>query len=225
MKNALLSSIAKSTNRYLRLDPQSTHRLEKLKGQCISVELLPFHYQFQCVFSEAGLQLQSEERVESAAKITGTPLQIVSVALAKQNRHRFFADDLTISGDAALAQEVIELFDELHIDWEEQLSHFIGDVPAYHAGRLAQKMRRWLEKSEKAFEQDITEYVHEEAQWAPPKEALADFYNDIDTLRMDVDRIEARIKNVASMSQSDIEDHPDNSSHIHHQATIKRKDR
>ena len=40
------------------------------------------------------------------------------------------------------------------------------------------------------------EFVHEEMKWLPAREALQDFFNDIDTLRMDVDRIEAKIQHL-----------------------------
>ena len=117
--------------------------------------------------------------------------------LSKDNRQRFFAEDLIIEGNAELGQHVVELFDELQIDWEEHLSRVVGDVPAYHAGRFLRGVREWLGQTDKNFSQNVSEFVHEEAEWFPAREALNDFFSDIDTLRMDVDRAEARINSLS----------------------------
>ena len=42
------------------------------------------------------------------------------------------------------------------------------------------------------FIQNLNEYVHEEAEYCPTEESLKDFFNEIDTLRMDVDRMETK---------------------------------
>jgi len=180
-------------NACLRMDPESKLRLSRLQGRVITIELLPFHYIFQCQFTEAGVTLHANEPFPAEAALRGTPLNLLGVMLAKDHRHRFFAEDLVITGNAELGQQVIELFDELQIDWEEQLSHLTGDVPAYHVGRFIRGISEWLRRTEKTVAQDVNEFVHEETDWFPAREALQDFFNDIDGLRMDVDRMEARI--------------------------------
>lgn len=196
MKKLFLPSLAKAINACLALDPESKQRLHKLLGKAITIELLPFHFIFQCVFTEHGVNIQRDEMLQTETSIRGTPMQMLGVMLTKENRHRFFAEDLIIEGNAELGQQVVELFDELQIDWEEYLSHFVGDVPAYHTGRFIRSMGDWLRKADKTFSQNVNEYIHEEAACLPPREALNDFFSEIDTLRMDVDRVEARIKNL-----------------------------
>ena len=44
------------------------------------------------------------------------------------------------------------------------------------------------------YKRQVNEYVHEEAEFFPAREALQDFFQDIDTLRMDADRLEARVE-------------------------------
>ncbi len=196
MKKIIFSSIAKAINTSLGLDPESRHRLQKLRGKTITIELLPFHLTFQCVFSEDGVAVQESETLAAATIIRGTPLQMLGAMTAKEDRQRFFAEDLTIEGDAEVAQQVVELFDELDIDWEEQLSKLVGDVPAYHAGRLLRGARKFLHTASSSLMANFTEYTQEEARWLPAREALQDYFNDIDTLRMDVDRVEAKIQNL-----------------------------
>ncbi len=200
----LLPSLTKAINAYLRLDPESNGRLLKLKGKAITIELLPFHFVFQCVFHEDHVELQQDELLHTDTKIRGTPLHMLGVMLIKDNRQRFFAEDLVIEGNAEFGQQVVELFDELQIDWEEYLSRFLGDVPAYHVGRFLRGINGWLRDTEKAFAQNVNEYMHEEALFLPAREALQDFFAEIDTLRMDVDRVEAKINHLHAFLNDEV---------------------
>lgn len=202
MKKLFLPSINKAINSYLNLDPESKMRVKKLSGKAIAIELLPFHFHFQCVFSENKVEVYSDELMETETQIRGTPLQMMGVMINKENRQQFFAEDIVITGNAELGQQVIALFDELQIDWEEHMAQFVGDVPAYHVGRFVKKIGSWLRHSENSFSQDINEYVHEEAGLFPSSEAFQDFFNDIDALRMDVDRVEVRIKKIKENVES-----------------------
>jgi len=204
MKKMLLPSLTKAINRYLSLDPESKRRLSKLKGKAITIEFLPFHFTFQCLFHEDHVELQKDELLHTDTKIRGTPLQMLGVMLTKDNRQRFFAEDLVIEGNAEFGQQVIELFDELHIDWEEHLSRFTGDIPAYQVGRLLRGMNHWLSETEKSFAQNVNEYIHEEADYLPAREALQDFFAEIDTLRMDVDRTEAKINHLLALTENEV---------------------
>lgn len=193
MKTLFLNSISKAINAYLQLDSESARRLKKLQDKVITIELLPMKFCFQCEFTHQKMHIHAGETKPAETKITGTPLQMLGVALAKNNRHQFFADDMVIEGNAELAQQVTDLFDQIDIDWEEYLSQFVGDVPAHQFSRLLRSVKSWLSGTEKSMSANINEYLHEETQCFPPVEALQDFYNDIDALRMDTDRIEARI--------------------------------
>lgn len=197
MKTIILQSLAHSINAYLDLDPESQPRLAKLYGKIITIEFLPLLFSFQCRFTEKGITIQNDDpTVIPNATLRGTPLQMLGVLLEKDNRQHFFANDVVIEGDAEFGQEVVELFDRMQIDWEEHLSHVVGDIPAYHASQLTKQIASWLGTIKESFSHDINEYIHEEAKWMPSDEALQDFFAEIDTLRMDTDRMEARINHL-----------------------------
>lgn len=201
VKKYFLRALSKAMNTYLHLDPESTQRLHKLADKAITIELLPFHLKFQCVFTETEVKIYSDAEIETETNIRGTPLQMMGIMLNKTDRLRFFADDIQIEGNAEFAQQVIHLFDELQIDWEELLSKATGDIPAFRISQTLKGLGKWLRDAENSFNQNINEYVHEEAEWLPTKEALQDFFHDVDVLRMDVDRIEAKINQLNKDAQ------------------------
>lgn len=196
IKTVFLNSLTRAINAFLSLDPASAARVNKLAGKAIAIEFLPFHLHLQCLFSENALQLVANETSDCQATLRGTPLQLLGVMLIKENRQRFFADDLTIEGDAEFGQQVVELFDHLDIDWEEHFSKLVGDIPAYRTSQLIRGVRSWLSHLDEQFTQDVSDYLHEEAHWLPTREALNDFFHEVDDLRLAIDRLEARMKHL-----------------------------
>lgn len=186
--------LATSINAYLALDPESAKRLQKLNGKIVQLELLPFHYHLKMQFSDARVTIDNKQTDEAHTTIRGTPLQLAAVMFEKENRQRFFAEDVVMEGNAEIGQQVIQLFDALQIDWEEHLSAITGDVCAHQVGKFVNQTSDWLKQARQHFHQDVNDYIHEEKNWLPTKEALQDFFTDIDILRMDVDRAEARIQ-------------------------------
>lgn len=194
MKHMIRSTLNTALNSLLQLDPTSKQRLRDLQDKVIFIEILPFHYILQILIHEEALHLQEEAILAPDVTIRGTPLQMSALAF---DRH-----DVTIEGNAETAYEVLHLFSHLHIDWEELMSHVMGDTTAYHANKLVKHAGHWLRHIEQSLSENIDEYVHEEKQWFPTREALQDLFNEIDNLRMEVDRIEARISLLIRSQQS-----------------------
>ncbi len=196
-------------NRYLALDPESSQRLNILKNKIVEIKLTigetSFYQEsinkFQLLFSETGIQLKTKHFSSPDTFIQGTPLSLLRMAFTNKDRKKFFSEDVSIEGNIELGQQVIALFDALEIDWEEYLSRWIGDIPAHQLTRFTNKLKTLSNRFKSTLLENIDEYVHEEVDLFPSKEALQDFYHDVDTLRMDTDRLEAKVlqltKNIA----------------------------
>lgn len=188
-----IQSIEKILNRYLMLDPESKTRLQALEGKIITIELSGLAFAFQLKILQGRMYLQKPVE-DPDVLIKGTPLFLLHLSLAKENRKQFFAEDVLIEGDLELGQQIIDLFDELEIDWEEYLSHYIGDVASHQIGNFVRRTKQFSKRTREVIVQNVNEYVHEEVNLFPAKEALQDFFHEIDEARMDVDRLEQRMK-------------------------------
>jgi ubiquinone biosynthesis protein UbiJ len=180
-------------NRYLHLDPESERRLQILENKIVQIHLQGLELIFQLQFVTSKVIIKTTAFNEYDTLIRGTPFTFVHMLLDKNNRQRFFADDVSIEGNIELGQRVIELFDALAIDWEEYISQWVGDVPAEYVGRFGRKVLRAGLNFKKTMRDSLKEYLQEELQIFPQSEALQDFFADVDTLRLDVDRLEARL--------------------------------
>lgn len=198
--------LTRALNQYLALDPESQPRLHHLENKTVTIELLvretPLYQesncQFQIHFSAKEIKLKTTSFIAADTTIKGTPLSLLRMTLSHQDRKKFFADDVSIEGNLEVGQQVIALFDRLEIDWEEYLSRWVGDVSAYQLTRFAKKIKTMSKRFRSTLTQNINEYIHEEIPLFPAQEALQDFFHDIDQLRMDTDRIEARIQQLTA---------------------------
>jgi ubiquinone biosynthesis protein UbiJ len=190
----IVEKIQTLLNRIVLLDAESKNRLSKLDGKVVTIVLNMLNgIRFQLHFNDHKIELNTSDLKNADTIITGTPLSLLHLSLSPTNRKKFFAEDVSIEGNIELGQQVIALFDELEIDWEEYLSQWVGDVPAHSMGRFAKKIRQFSKNLRETLYQNINEYTHEEIHLFPPREELQDFFHDVDVLRMDVDRLDTRI--------------------------------
>lgn len=194
--NKLISTLLKS---YLKLDPESRHRIQSLQGKTLMLEfsIPPKPVQVQLFFTAEKIELKTRDFSPSDTVIKATPLSFLRAALTSDHKKLFTTGDMIIEGDLDLARSVLELFKTLEIDWEEYLSHWTGDVAAHQIVHTGKKITAFGKRLRKTLIQNTNEYIHEEICLSPSREALQDFYQDVDALRLDTDRLEARIQRLA----------------------------
>ena len=102
--------------------------------------------------------------------------------------------DVTIRGDAEIAQKFRELAMLLKPDVEEELSRLIGDTPAHQALRFVKLATGFGRRAAETSVRNVAEYLaHERGDLVPRAEA-EDFYRGVERLREDLDRLDARAR-------------------------------
>jgi len=86
-----------------------------------------------------------------------------------------------------------QILSHIDIDWEEQLSRLVGDTPATFISKGLCTAINFGKSILDSIKRNTEEYVHHEAKLCPTREDLELFYNDVATLRNDVDRLEAKL--------------------------------
>jgi ubiquinone biosynthesis protein UbiJ len=98
-----------------------------------------------------------------------------------------------VRGDAEIANLYRELFVLARPDPEEELSRWIGDVPARHFSRFAQRALKLAQHARRTAGQNIAEYLQEEGRDLVNKTELEEFLRGVDEVRESADRIDARL--------------------------------
>jgi ubiquinone biosynthesis protein UbiJ len=98
-----------------------------------------------------------------------------------------------IRGDAEIANLYRDLFAAARPDLEEELSRWIGDMPARHLSLLARSVRTWARRARRSAGENIAEYLQEEGRDLITKTEIEEFLRGVDGVRESIDRIEARL--------------------------------
>ena len=101
-----------------------------------------------------------------------------------------------IRGDAEIANSYRELFAAARPDLEEELSRWVGDLPARHLSQLAKSVRTWARRARRTAGENIAEYLQEEGRDLITKTEMEEFLRGVDGVRDGVDRIEARLRGI-----------------------------
>ncbi len=101
-----------------------------------------------------------------------------------------------IRGDAEIANSYRDLFAAARPDLEEELSRWVGDLPARHLSQLAKSVRTWARRARRTAGENIAEYLQEEGRDLVTKTELEEFLRGVDGVRDSVDRIEARLTRI-----------------------------
>jgi ubiquinone biosynthesis protein UbiJ len=101
-----------------------------------------------------------------------------------------------IRGDAEVANLFRQLFAAAKPDFEEELSRWIGDMPARRLSQVARSVRSWARRTRRTAGENIAEYLQEEGRDLVSKPEHEEFLHGVDTVREAADRIEARLKSI-----------------------------
>ena len=195
--DAVLAVVEQALNRYIALDPEGAAAFAALKGRIIGIELKGFGTRVTIIPSEQRLQLFGGYDAEPDCLIRGTPLALARMSMAERKETQIIQGEVEILGDTSLAQAFNRAIAGLDVDWEEQIARIIGDPFAHQVGNQARAAAQWARKTSESLTADLQEYLQEEARLTPTRYEVEAYLAQVDILRDDVERAEARIERLA----------------------------
>ena len=194
LQRSALNGLELTLNRLLDMDPGISSRLAALDGKLVEIHVRGLKFRLYMTISGSGIYLQPDSGRPPDTTIAGTPLGLMRGGLGDQSRMSLFAGDMEISGDAETGRALKSILDDLDIDWEEQLSHLVGDVASHQIGNLVRGLRARSSEAAEALRRNLGDYLHEETRLLPNRYEVERFLRSVDVLRADTDRLEQRLK-------------------------------
>ena len=192
--------ITAGLNRYLECDPERSSELKKIDGKVIAVKIKEFDVTI--TLRVEGLKLQEVLDAEIVADVE----LILSIKtfpnyLLGVDRNQLIKNgDIEIIGDTHVASVFHNVLSEVEIDWEELLAARIGDPIASQIGFGARKIKGFMRTVRENVQLDTRDYLQDNLQVAVTQTEVEEFVHQVDTLRADVDRLEARLKRLETSS-------------------------
>lgn len=197
IKTLAIATLESAINHYLALDPHTINTLASLEGKVILLEITDWPFKLFLLPTKSGFTLMTNYEEKANTIIKGKLFSLIKYSATTMTTSSSFSEEVEISGDMELGENIRKILRNIDIDWEEHLSTITGDVIAHQAGNLARDFFAWGRNTAENMQHNLTEYLQEEAQQLPPKEELHDFYNSVDELRSQTERLAARIKNLS----------------------------
>lgn len=187
-------------NRFIALDPMAKERLSKLDGKVIGIEIKGLSHTLFLIPAAHRLMVVGSHEGQPDCHISGTPLALIKMINREKNSEQLFTGEVEVSGNTELAHRFGVILADMDVDWEEQLSHVTGDAVAHGVGNLLRDLSGWGRNTANNLGLDIGEYLQQEIQILPPRVEIEQFLGQVDVLRDDVERMEARIHRLENAS-------------------------
>lgn len=185
----------------LRLDPATRARLVKLDETTLQVRSDAIALNIFITISNGDLLVKSHaEQVD--VSVSGTPLALARLALEEDKQQTLRDGAVKVDGNTETAEAFQAIIADLNIDWEAGLAEVIGDIPAHFLGQRLRNALKWGNQARNKFEQDIADYVQEESHSLPNRFEVAQHMDHVDELRLNVDRLQARIQAITHKLQN-----------------------
>jgi ubiquinone biosynthesis protein UbiJ len=188
-----VESLETALNAYLSLDPEASRRLADLSGRVIAIEVQGVGLRLYLVPGPHGVQILRRIEGDPDCVLSGTPIALARLGASREQADELFSGGVRVSGDTEVGQRFGRILGSLDVDWEEQLSRVTGDLLAHQVGRGLRGLLRWAGGARRTLEQDLGEYVQEELRLLPGRLEVEAFLGDVDDLRDEVERLEARV--------------------------------
>ncbi|KPA94933.1 MULTISPECIES: ubiquinone biosynthesis accessory factor UbiJ [Pseudomonas] len=200
--SGLLAGVEHGLNRVLRLDSTALGRLGHLTGKVIEVDspalklfILP---------SDEGLLLAAHWAAEADCILRASTTRLLNLALSKDKSAVLHGPDVHLEGDSAVLLDLAGVLQDLELDWEYELSRWLGPVATQLVSGHLRSRAGWYRQGFASLNQNLAEYLSEESRALVGKHEAEARFAELDRLKLDLERLEARFERLSrSLNSSD----------------------
>lgn len=189
--SGLAAAVEQALNQALARDPASFKALQALLDAPFQLQFDPPGLSLYLSADSRALRVQWACEMAPALVLSGSPLGFAAAALGDDS---VFRDGrIRLTGDVARAQRLQQILQQLEPDWEASLAEVIGGVPAHFVARRLRQGLNWSREARAVLARNLEEYLQEESDTLPARAEAEALFDDIDALRLDADRLAARL--------------------------------
>ena len=188
-----LASAESAVNRVLKLDSTAQARLASLAGKVIAIACTMPAITVYLIPLENGIQLAKQWHAPADCTLTAPATLLLKLGTSSDKTRVLHHPDVAIDGNSALLMDLADILQNLELDWEYELSRWLGPVPtALLSGHLRSR-RDWLAQSAHSLHLNAADYLAEESRALVGRSEADMRFTEIDHLKLDLDRLDARI--------------------------------
>jgi ubiquinone biosynthesis protein UbiJ len=195
----LNQSLSAAVNHLLEAEAWARDRLRPHRGKNAIIRVASFEFKFQ--IDDSGLIAAAAGADPVAEPALEVRLAAASLLAALRGEESAMKS-AEIRGDADFAAAVLFLVKNLRWDFEEDLSHLVGDIAAHRLVAEAKSLRAWERDARGRLAAGLGQYLTRESKNLAATADVDAFVADIDRLRDDTARLEKRMQRLAAIPGS-----------------------
>lgn len=182
----LQQAITAGLNRVFTQTPGAADALSRHAGKTIALDW---------IVSRLTLRIDTDGALHMEATAAPDAVIFVSPGLIAQLPFKGKAAfrEARTEGDAELLSAFNDAFSQINLDAEAELASVFGPIAGFRLAEAGRTFSQWVGQAATGTARSLAEYAVEESPMLASKIDVARFNHDVDTLRDDVVRLEARL--------------------------------
>ena len=189
----LLRPLTALLNRQIQAKTAARELCAELEDRVFTVRVKDTALAMYIIVGPGEMFLASEYSDDPDVVISGSLLSLARFA-GPEGDQTIRDGAIDVTGDEQLALQFQDMLRYGRLDLEEELSGVVGDVVAHTVGEFARSVGRWGKEARSTLRQNVSEYLQEESRTVPSRYETDVFRKQVETLRDNVARFEARLK-------------------------------
>ena len=189
----LLAGVELGLNRVLQMDSTALPRLARLSGKVIAVDGQSSLLQLFILPSATGLQLAANWQAPIDCQLSASPSSLLQLAMAKDKTAILHRPEISLSGDSGVLMELAAILQDLELDWEYELSRWLGPVASTLLAGHLRSRARWTSASLDSLRLDLADYLSEESRSLEGQREADARFAELDQLKLALERLDARV--------------------------------
>jgi len=166
---------------------------EKLQGSCIEFQVSELSLQLKMQVAEDGFYLYRHSEEPADAWILASAQDYLKMATSKNASQVLFGPNVSVGGNTHLLELLQELIAGLSLDAQELVVRIAGPLPLASIQASFSQLLRFGQHFSGSVSEDIKSYLDDETGVLPGKHSWHVAEDALHELRLDVDRLEARV--------------------------------
>ncbi|MDX1722168.1 MAG: SCP2 sterol-binding domain-containing protein [Pseudomonas sp.] len=194
LSTALLAGVELGLNRVLALDSTALPRLARLSGRVIALDCTAPALQLFILPSGEGLQLAGQWAGAADCRLRAPATSLLRLATGQDKTAVLHSPQVELDGDSAVLLELAGILQDLELDWEYELSRWLGPLASQLLGKHIRSRANWTGQTLDSLRLNLADYLSEESRSLVGQREADARFAELDRLKLDLDRLDARIE-------------------------------
>jgi ubiquinone biosynthesis protein UbiJ len=195
--SGLLAGVELGVNRVLAMDSTALPRLARLSGRVIAIDCRAPALGLFILADGQGLRLAAQWAGEVDCRLRAPAASLLRLATSADKSALLHSPEVELDGDSAALLELAGILQDLELDWEYELSRWLGPVGSQLLGGHLRSRANWANQTLDSLRLNLADYLSEESRNLVGRREADARFAELDRLKLALERIDARFERIA----------------------------